>query len=164
VADLQGKVDQAPRREQDLVALSRDYDNLKKMYDDLLTKKANAKISEEAELRQRGDRFQILDPANFPEEPFKPKKLRLFLLGFLAASGLGFGAAFGLEWMDPTLRSASDFRHFFNLKVLASIPDLGDGAGVLRAYVGEPSWGGSSFSWRVSQALSGCTGNGSERC
>ncbi len=128
VADLEGKVDQAPRREQDLVALSRDYDNLKKMYDDLLTKKANAKISEEAEMRQRGDRFQILDPAYLPQEPFKPKKLKLFLLGLLFASGLGFGGAIGLEWMDPTLRGTSDFRHFFNLKVLASIPDLGDGA------------------------------------
>lgn len=126
IADLQAKVDQAPRREQELVALSRDYDNLKKTYNELLTKQTEAKISEDLEVRQRGDRFQILDPANLPTEPFKPKKQKLFLLGFLLASGLAFGGAFALEWMDPTLRSTRDFRHFFDLKVLASIPDLGD--------------------------------------
>lgn len=129
IAVLQAKVAQIPRHEQDLVALSRDYDNLKKMYDDLLTKKTNAKISEELEMRQRGDRFQILDPANLPQEPFKPKKRKLFLLGFLLASGLAFGGAFTLEWMDPTLRTRRDFRHFFDLKVLACIPDLGEVAG-----------------------------------
>src|SRR3990170_3791157 len=39
---LQAKVDQAPRRDQELITLTRDYDNLKSQYNELLRKKSDA--------------------------------------------------------------------------------------------------------------------------
>jgi len=124
IGAYQAKVDLAPRRDLELITLTRDYDNLKKSYDDLLQKSEEAKISEKMEIHQKGDQFQILDPANLPEEPFKPKKKIIFGIAFLMAGFLGFGGAIGLEKMDLSLRGVTDFKHYFDLPILASIPIL----------------------------------------
>jgi hypothetical protein len=40
------------------------------------------------------------------------------------AGFLGFGGAIGLEKIDLSLRGITDFKHFFDLPILASIPIL----------------------------------------
>jgi succinoglycan biosynthesis transport protein ExoP len=121
---LQAKADQSPLHEQEMITLTHNYDNLKKEYDDLLQKREEAKISEKMEISTHGDQFQILDPANLPEVPFKPKPKLIFGFAFLMAGFLGFGGAIGLEKMDLTLRGVTDFKHYFDLPILASIPIL----------------------------------------
>ena len=37
---------------------------------------------------------------------------------------LGFGGAIGLEKMDLSLRGVTDFKHYFDIPILASIPIL----------------------------------------
>ena len=128
IAAFQQKVDVAPRREQELIALTRDYDNLKNSYNELLRKRLDANISQNLEQRQKGEQFQVLDPANLPEKPFKPNHRKVFLIAFFFASAIGFGGAVGLEMMDQTLRGVKDFQHFFNMKVFATIPDVDIGA------------------------------------
>jgi len=132
IAGLQARVNNVPRHEQELIALTRDYDNLKVLYNDLLKKKLEANIAEDLESRQKGEQFQVLDPANLPEKPFKPDKKKVFLLALLLASGLGFGGAFALEGGDQTLRGAKDFQHYFNLKIFACIPDIDEEADARR--------------------------------
>jgi len=124
IGAYQAKVDLAPRRDMEMITLTRDYDNLKKSYDDLLQKRDSATISEKLEISQKGDQFQILDPANLPEKPFKPKPKLIFGIAFLMAGFLGFGGAIGLEKMDLSLRGVTDFKHYFDLPILASIPIL----------------------------------------
>ena len=124
IAALQNKTDQSPRHEQEMISLTRDYDNLKRTYDDLLQKKEEANISEKLEVSQQGDQFQILDPANLPEEPFKPNRRKILGLAFLASCFLGFGGAIGLEKIDLSLRGVTDFKYYFDLPILASIPIL----------------------------------------
>lgn len=126
IVELQAKVERSPRREQEMISLTRDYENLKQSYNDLLKKKLDADISQSLEKRQKGEQFQIIDPANYPEKPFSPDRKKIFGISLLLAFGLGFGGAIGLEMADLTLRNARDFRHFFDLPVLASIPVLQD--------------------------------------
>jgi uncharacterized protein involved in exopolysaccharide biosynthesis len=124
IAILQAKADQSPRREQEMISLTRDYDNLKKTYDDLLQKMEAANISEKLEISQKGDQFQILDPAHLPQKPFKPKPPLVLGFAFLMAGFLGFGGAIGLEKIDLSLRGVTDFKYFFDLPIIASIPIL----------------------------------------
>lgn len=128
ITDLQTKVDRSPRREQEMISLTRDYENLKQSYNELLRKKLDADISQNLEKRQKGEQFQIIDPANYPTKPFKPDRKKVFGFSFLLACALGFGGAIGLEMADTTLRSSREFKHFFDLPVLASIPVLQDEA------------------------------------
>jgi polysaccharide chain length determinant protein (PEP-CTERM system associated) len=124
IISIQAKVDLAPRREQELVTLTRDYDNLKAEYNDLQKRKREADISQDLEMRMKGDQFQILDPANLPKTPFKPNVTKILGLAMIMAGLFGFGGAIGLETIDLSLRGVTDFKHFFDLPILASIPIL----------------------------------------
>ena len=124
IISLQAKIDQAPRRDQEMITVTRDYDNLKNLYNELQRKKMEANMSQDLEMRQKGDQFQILDPANLPKNPFRPNPASIFGLSFLMAIALGFGGAIGMEKMDLSLRGVTDFKHFFDIPVLATIPIL----------------------------------------
>ena len=124
IISLQAKIDQAPRRDQEMITVTRDYDNLKNLYNELQRKKMEANMSQDLEMRQKGDQFQILDPANLPKKPFRPNPASIFGLSFLMAIALGFGGAIGMEKMDLSLRGVTDFKHFFDIPVLATIPIL----------------------------------------
>jgi len=126
VAAVEKKVERSPKREQEMISLTRDYDNLKRSYDELLKKKLDADISQNLEKRQKGEQFQILDPADLPQEPFTPNRPKVLGIAFAAAMLIGFGGAIGFEMINPTLRGKRDFQHFFQVPVLASIPIIRD--------------------------------------
>ena len=126
IGELENRVEKSPRREQEMVSLTRDYENLKASYDDLLKKKLDAEVSQNLEKRQKGEQFQIMDPANLPETPFTPNRPKVFGIAFAAALLAGFGGAIGFELVNPTLRGKRDFQHFFQVPVLASIPVIRD--------------------------------------
>lgn len=124
VRTYQEKVDQSPKREQELIALTRDYENLRRSYDDLLSKKLQADISQNLERRQKGEQFQILDPANIPEIPFQPKRLRIYLLSFAASVMIGIGGVLVLAYTDATVRTPEEFRHFFKVPLIVALPAI----------------------------------------
>jgi len=126
ITELEARVEKSPRREQEMVSLTRDYENLKLSYDDLLKKKLDAEVSQNLEARQKGEQFQILDPADLPQKPFSPDRPKVFGTAFAAALLIGFGGAIGFELINPTLRGKRDFQHFFQVQVLASIPRIRD--------------------------------------
>ena len=126
IAGLEARIEKSPRREQEMVSLTRDYENLKASYDDLLKKKLDAEVSQNLEKRQKGEQFQILDPADLPQKPFTPDRPRILGIAFAAAMLIGFGGAIGFEMINPTLRGKRDFQHFFQVPVLGSIPLIRD--------------------------------------
>lgn len=123
---IQLQVERLPQREQEMIALTRDYDNIKRSYEELLRKKLEANISENLEEKQKGERFQVIDPANLPSRPIKPDRLKVLALALMASLVIGAGGAIVLEVLDPTLRGSRDFRNFFDLPVLASLPLIQD--------------------------------------
>jgi len=116
------RVEQVPRREQELGILVRDYNNLKENYRTLLDKKLNARLSENLEKRQKGEQFRIVDPAHLPTTPEKPDRLKIMLIGLALGCGLGLGSAVALESFRPVFRRSVDVEHLFQFRVLASIP------------------------------------------
>lgn len=128
---IEAKLGRLPQREQELVSLTRDYDNLKRSYDDLLNKKLQAGISRNLEEREKGERFEVLDPANLPLVPFKPDRVRVMGLGFLGSLVFAFCGVLLLEILDPTLRDTKEFKYFYDIPILATIPVIRD-AGYIR--------------------------------
>lgn len=126
VAETQRKVERAPRREQELVALTRDYDNLKASYDDILKKRLEANISQNLVKRQKGEQFQILDPPNLPGAPFMPDRRKVLGMAFLGALALGVGTAFLLEMADPALKTRKDLKYYSAVPILACLPFIHD--------------------------------------
>ena len=126
IDQIQRKVERLPQREQEMIALSRDYDNIKRSYEELLKKKLDSEVSQKLEEKQKGEQFQVLEPANLPTRPFKPNRPLVLGLALLASLVIGVGGAFAFEMMDPTLRGSKEFRNYFDMPVLACLPLIQD--------------------------------------
>lgn len=122
--EYETRVEKAPAREQELMMLVRDEDNLKANYQSLLEKKMNARLLENLEKRQKGEQFRIVDPANLPSKPDKPDRQKIMLVGLLLGCGLGAGSAIGLEMLRPVFRRSEDVERALQLRVIAAIPSF----------------------------------------
>ncbi|MDP2689179.1 MAG: GNVR domain-containing protein, partial [Deltaproteobacteria bacterium] len=121
------RVEETPANEQKLADLSRDYDISLSNYQSLLEKKLNARLSENLEKRQKGERFLVLDSANLPERPFKPNKLTVTAMGTMAGTGLAAAIIFLLEFLNPVFRKPEEIEERLNLPILTSIPRFSTG-------------------------------------
>lgn len=122
VKRYQKRVENTPKREQELMTLTRDYNITQENYQSLLDKKIEAEMAENLEQRQQGEQFKVLDPARFPERPFKPDVRKILMLSLMLGLGSGIGLAFLLEYTDKSFRDQDDVESFLEIPVLASIP------------------------------------------
>lgn len=135
IDQVQRQMERLPQREQELVSLTRDYENIKASYDGLLKKQLESRISEKLEEKQKGELFQIMEPATLPTAPFTPKRLMVLALALMASLVIGAGGSIGLEMMDPTLRGSKEFKSFFDIPILACLPVIEDGRSMNRGGV-----------------------------
>ena len=124
VALYQTRVDNTSVRGIELSKISRTYEITLKKYQDLLAKGLESELSENMEKKQKGEQFQILDPANFPLKPVRPNRQMIVLFGLLAGLGAGFGLAFVWDNLNTSFRRSDDFSTYVNLPLLATIPAL----------------------------------------
>jgi len=91
----QKRIERLPVREQEMAKITRDYDMSKENYKSLLDKKMAAEMSLNMERGQQSERFIILDRAQVPQKPIKPRRPLLYaagtVVGLLLALLLGFG-------------------------------------------------------------------------
>lgn len=124
IKQYEGRVERTPVREQELMILIRDYDNMQKNYQTLLDKRLNARLAENLEKRQKGEQFRILDPANLPVAPESPNQLLILLGGLGVGCGLGAGTAYASELLRPAFRREEETERFLGVPVLAGIPSF----------------------------------------
>jgi len=124
IALYQKRIENTPKREQELIDLTRDYENLKQTYDDLLQKKLEAEQAAALERRQQGEQFKIVDPARVPERPVKPDLKKLIPIIFIVAFGFSGGLAFIIDLLSNKYYDPDDVKADLGLKILACIPVL----------------------------------------
>ena len=122
IAEYQHQIENTPKREQELIALNRDYSNLKDLYNSLLDRKLEAEIAVSMEKKQKGEQFRVIDTAKIPERPVEPNVPRIILLSLLLGLGLGGGLAYFTEIMDTSYKSPDVIQKDLKLPVLVSIP------------------------------------------
>lgn len=123
IARVQGRLENVPRVEQELLSLTRDYDNIKSSYESLLDKRLNARLYENLEKSQQGESFTIIERALPPTSPYSPNPLLVLGLGLIAGGLLGLLAALLRERSDHTYPDVDSLQQAFpGLPVLATIP------------------------------------------
>jgi polysaccharide chain length determinant protein (PEP-CTERM system associated) len=122
IAEYQTKLDALPKRETELVELTRDYSTLQTAYQSLLAKREDSKIAANLERRNIGEQFRVLDPARVPERPFSPIRWQIDLAGAVAGLGMGVFLVGFLEYRDSSINSEAEVVRLFNLPVLALVP------------------------------------------
>lgn len=130
ISQYQSRVEAAPRVEQQMVSLQREYDLERGNYTDLSQKKQAALLNEELLRKQGGEQFAVLVPASVPSEPFKPKPLRVLIMALAAGLVLGGAGAVGREFLDRSVHDARGLRDEFELPVLAEIPRIDPAIGL----------------------------------
>lgn len=116
------RVESTPGSEQKFIDLRRDYDISLANYQALLEKKMNAKLAENLEKRQKGERFKVIDSANLPEKPFKPNKPAIVLAAAAMGLGLGIGIVLFIEYLNPSFRTRDELAGGIDMAVLATVP------------------------------------------
>ena len=100
----QQRVENTPKREQELAGLTRDYTITQQNYQRLLDRFYEAQRAESMEKRQQGEQFRIVDYAQPPEVPVSPNKFRIGLVFLVLGLGTGAGLIFLLELMDTSIK------------------------------------------------------------
>jgi polysaccharide chain length determinant protein (PEP-CTERM system associated) len=126
IRSYEKRIESTPRREEQLKSLERDYNNIKENYNMLLNKKLETQIAINMDKSQKGERFQVLDPAMLPEKPVFPNMKMLFLLTLVAGPNIGLGLIFLLEYLDTSFRSPKDIESYLGFSVLATVPVIAD--------------------------------------
>jgi uncharacterized protein involved in exopolysaccharide biosynthesis len=117
------RVDSAPRVEQQLSTVQREYELEKQQYAALSTRYRSAEMNESIERNQGGERFAVLGRAALPTAPSSPNAQRLMLVAVLLGLCLGGALALGREYLD---RSIHDVRSLndLDIPVLGEIPRI----------------------------------------
>ena len=121
---LQARVDNTPVRALELAKISRGYDITLRKYQDLLAKSLESELAENMEKKQKGEQFQILDPANFPIKAARPNRVLIILMGFIVGLAGGIGLAICWDNLDSSFRRSEEINAYVNVPLLATIPAL----------------------------------------
>jgi polysaccharide chain length determinant protein (PEP-CTERM system associated) len=121
---FQARVEAAPAREQEILALTRDYQKLGENYAELLSKKLDAEMSAKLEQFSKGQQFRVLDPAYLPERPSFPNHWLFALGGALGGLLLGMSLAVVVDFLDPSLKDLEDVRAALPFPVVAVMPHV----------------------------------------
>lgn len=110
-----------PQVEAQLAQLNRDYEIVKKGYEEIRQRQESAKLASDLETKAQKVQFRIIDPPKLPVKPSGPNRPLLFagVLGVGIAAGIGF--AFLLSQVNTTFTSIQRLRSTFTLPVLGRI-------------------------------------------
>jgi uncharacterized protein involved in exopolysaccharide biosynthesis len=126
MALYQKRIEETPKREQEMVEINRDYEIIRLYYQSLMDKKLQSQMAENLERKQQGEQFRILDPARLPETPFKPNRNNLLIIGAVFGLAIGLGLTWVRESMDRSFHEVSDVETYLGLPVLATILNLNE--------------------------------------
>lgn len=124
LAAYQTKVEAIPVREQEIADLTRDYEISKAHYSQLLSNQMNAETASELEIRQKGEKFNVLDMAQPAEKPSRPKRVLMNSAGAAAGLILGIVLALVTEFLGLSITSADQIFAISGFHVLEVIPQI----------------------------------------
>ncbi len=120
----QGILGRMPKEQEEWSKLQRDRNVYQKIYDDLLQKLENARVSKDLELTDKTTTFRVVDSAVLPSSPIKPDRVKMILLGIFLGIASGIGTAIGLEYLDHSFKDEDSIESKLKLPVLITIPRM----------------------------------------
>jgi polysaccharide chain length determinant protein (PEP-CTERM system associated) len=123
--ELQNRLRGTPLLATEATKIERDYNTLRRRYEDLLSMRDNARFSAKVINDFSGETFRMSDPASLPEVPVSPKRNLLYPLSLAAGLLAGLIAAIAREVRALlTIRDARDVAHYVRLPLLVTVPRI----------------------------------------
>ena len=130
-ASLQAKIETLERRliespevERKYRALAREYDTARAKYVDVKAKLSEAKIGESLEMGKQSEKFTVIEPPLFPQQPVSPNRPALLLLGIFLSAALAFAVALIREMVDDAVYDRMTVLSLTGLMPIAVLPTI----------------------------------------
>lgn len=107
---LSGIAHGAPNLEARYLNLNRDYDVLRKNYDELLARREGMRIAMAAQVRANNVKMVIIDPPLVPQRPVAPARIMLSIGVLLAGLAAGVGVVGAMLTLDQSFHTMTDLR------------------------------------------------------
>ena len=93
----------APQVEREYLEMTREYDNTMLKFREVKSKQMEADMAQAMEKDRKAERFSLIEPPIFPEEPFKPNRKAIVFLGFILSIGLAVAFALTKEALNSAV-------------------------------------------------------------
>jgi len=113
-----------PKEQEEWAKLQRDRTVYQKVYDDLLQKLENARVSKNLELADKSTKYRVVDPPLLPRIPVRPDRLLMIVAGLIFGVASGVGSTIALDYLDHSFKDEDTLQRTLNLPVLASVPSV----------------------------------------
>ncbi len=118
------RLEKVPQRDQELTSISRDYNATRELHASLLKRLDEAKLAGSLEERQKAERFRLLEPAAYPNQPAGPNRVKFLLMGFVLGLGAAIAGVLLWEFLDPSFHRVDDLKAFTTVRVLGTVPQI----------------------------------------
>jgi capsular exopolysaccharide synthesis family protein len=100
--------------------LQREAESARHMYELLIKRFKETSLTED----MKTGNVRIVDPAETPKYPIRPRKKLNIFLGIVFGLFMGIVVAFTFEFLDNTLKSPEDIRNYLNVPYLGPVPSF----------------------------------------
>jgi len=140
--DLQSRIEKVesalkgtPQVEREYRNLVRGYENAVAKFQEVKAKQLEAQLAQSLEQERKGERFTLIEPPLLPEEPVKPNRLALLLVGLLLTLFAGFGGVMIADALDESVTGPKDISRYLDEPPLAVIPYISNDEDLQRRHV-----------------------------
>ena len=124
IGTLERRLIESPEVERKYRALAREYDTAGAKYVDVKAKLSEAKIGESLEMGKQSEKFTVIEPPLYPQQPVSPNRPAILLLGILLSAALAFGVALIREMLDDAIYDRATVLSVTGLMPIAVLPTI----------------------------------------
>jgi polysaccharide chain length determinant protein (PEP-CTERM system associated) len=99
-----------PELEAQYINMNRDYDIVRRNYDELVARREGMRISEAAQKKASNIKLVIIDPPTAPRVPVAPNRILLAIAVLLGGLGAGVGVIGAMLALDQSFHNIADLR------------------------------------------------------
>ncbi len=99
-----------PELEAQYINMNRDYDVVRRNYDELVSRREGMRISDAAQKKASNIKMVIIDPPTAPQVPVAPNRTLLAIAVLVAGLGAGVGVVAAMLALDQSFHTVADLR------------------------------------------------------
>lgn len=127
VAHMERMTAMAPQATYELNNLERDYDNLKRQYQDVRDKQMEAQVAASLQQEGKGERFSVVNAPSAPVHPIRPNRVQLVMSGLFGGLALGLALTIIWEFLAGPIHGEGALTRLMDGPPLAVVPILPTG-------------------------------------
>lgn len=121
IASARAMAGRQPEVEAELAQLNRDYDIVRKNYEQLVSRRESASLGERIDETTKVAEFRVVEPPRLSPNPVKPSRLMVAMFTLLACVGVGLLLPVAIDQILPTVKDSKQLGELSGRAVLGNV-------------------------------------------